>query len=340
MRGSGKEWDKRKERIDRGIKVRTDDIYALLSWREIFYLIVPRILLIVGLLIVPVFLSQMWQRVFCLTGITCLLTLAFDFLYSYVGMITLGGALWTGVGGYISGVLASEFGFSPALTLPIATFLGGGICTLLLMPTFGLKGIYFAIATFVLPFIFTHIIEAFQILGGTNGLLGLPVIENSWIAIYVIAILLTVIFFGIRRLVSEDIGILLRSMKENEQAVKASGGNTFVLKGIGVYIASCIGCLAGAYLSVLYGWVGMSFFALDYSILPIAATVLGGAGTFTGSLVGAFILGPLTEVLRAFGPLRIVIYSVTLMIFVVVIPEGIFSYLTRKYNQFERWVEV
>jgi branched-chain amino acid transport system permease protein len=57
-------------------------------------------------------------------------------------------------------------------------------------------------------------------------------------------------------------------------------------------------------------------------------------------VLGAFILVPVSEALRAFGTLRVVIYCAVLVIFVVGLPEGIFHYLQRKYHQFERMVEV
>jgi len=59
-----------------------------------------------------------------------------------------------------------------------------------------------------------------------------------------------------------------------------------------------------------------------------------------GALVGAFILVPLSELLRAYGTLRIVIYSLILVIFTVGLPEGVFHFLRRKYYQFERLVPV
>ena len=245
-----------------------------------------------------------------------------------------------GVGGYIAGILASELGLGPMLTVPIATFLGGGICTLLFLPCLPLRGIYFAIATFVYPFLFSHIIEALNIAGGTFGISGLPTIESKWISIYLIVIVLLVIVFGFRRLLSEDVGLLLQGIRDNDQAVKASGINITYWKSVAVFIASSIGCFAGAYLCVLYGWAGMSYFALDFSILPIAAAVMGGIGTFSGAFLGSFVLVPLTELLRAFGPLRMVLYAAILAVFVVAKPGGMMPYLTRKYHQFEHWVEV
>lgn len=332
--------ERRRERLDRGIKVRTEGTYALVSWREISYLLAPRAALVIGMLVVPALVPELWQRVVCLAGIYALLALAFDFLLSSVGLVCLGGALWMGVGGYTTGILASEFGLPPAATLPIATVAGGILCTLLFLPCLPLRGIYFAIATFVYPFLFSHIIEALQIAGGTFGLIGLPTIPGKWISIYLMVALLIAVVFGFRRILGQDMGLVLRGIRDNDQAVWASGISVNFWKAVAVFIASAIGCFAGAYLCALYGWTGMSFFALDFSILPIAAAVMGGIGTFSGALLGSFALVPLTELLRAFGPLRMVLYAVILAIFVVGKPEGLMPFLTRKYYQFEHWVEV
>jgi branched-chain amino acid transport system permease protein len=87
-------------------------------------------------------------------------------------------------------------------------------------------------------------------------------------------------------------------------------------------------------------FVGMPVFALDYSILPIAAAVVGGPGSLAGATLGACILVPLSEALRGVGGLRIVLYGLFLVVFIVVLPEGIFHFIQRKYHQVERWVEV
>jgi len=68
------------------------------------------------------------------------------------------------------------------------------------------------------------------------------------------------------------------------------------------------------------------------------AAAIGGIGTLAGPILGAFILVPLSEFLREFGPLRIVFYGLILVVCVVALPEGIFHYLSRKYGEMERWV--
>jgi branched-chain amino acid transport system permease protein len=76
------------------------------------------------------------------------------------------------------------------------------------------------------------------------------------------------------------------------------------------------------------------------SILSVASAVLGGVGTFAGPTLGAFILVPVSEVLRGFGTLRMAIYCLVMVGCIVGLPEGIFHYIERKYHQFERWVPV
>jgi len=333
--------ESRKERLDRGLKVRTEGIYALSSWKEISYLLAPRLILILGLILLPLFMPNLyWQRVICITGIFGLLALAFDFLANYVGLICLGNALFIGIGGYIAGILNSTLGLPIVVTIPVATFGGAFLSTVLLSPCFPLRGIYFAIVTLMYPLAASRIIEALDIFGGTEGMPGLDTMPNIWSALYSIIPVLLFSLFALRRLVTEDIGLVFRGIKDNDQAVKASGISIARYKACGTFIAAAIGCFAGAYLVHLYGWAGIFLFALDFSIMPIAASVIGGMGTLVGPVLGAFILTPLTELLREFGSLRIVLYSLLLAGFIVFKPEGLMTYAQRKYHQFEHWVEV
>ena len=332
---------RRKERLDRGIKVRTDGLYAIMSLRELCYLTVPRLVLIVGMLVLPLVMPNMyWQRVISIVCIYALLALGFDFLAHFVGLVCLGGAFFIGVGGYLAAILNTFWGFPPLVTIPIATLLGGAICTLLLLPCLPLRGVYFAIVTLMYPLVLMRIIEALNILGGTDGIMGVASFPNRWIEQYFVILMVLLFLFGLRRLVNLDIGLVFRAVKDNDQAVRASGMNITFYKAIAVFVASALGCLAGACLVHIYMWSGISLFALDFSILPIAATVIGGAGTVVGPVLGCFILVPISELLRAFGTLRIVFYCLILVAFIVFRSEGIMVYGQRKYHQFERWVTI
>ncbi len=331
----------RKERIDRGIKVRTEGIYAISSWREMGYLIIPRAMLIFGLLLSPVLIPSLyWQRVITYVCIYSLLAIGFDFLAHFVGLVSLGGAFFIGVGGYLGAYLNTYLNLPLYLTIPISSIVGAVICTLLLLPCLPLRGVYFAIITLMYPLIFMRLIEALDILGGTEGIFGVSSFPNQWVEQYFIILCTLFALFLLRRFVNIDVGLVFRAVKDNDQAVRASGINVTFVKATAVFIASLLGCLGGVTLVHIYMWAGMSLFALDFSIIPIAATVIGGGGTLVGAVIGTFILVPVSELLRELGTLRIVFYSLILTGFVIFKSEGIMNYAQRKYHQFERWVRV
>jgi len=334
--------DRRKERLDRGIKVRTDSVYAISHWQEMTYMLAPRLVFILGLLALPLILSffPYWQRVISIVCIYALLAVGFDFLANHVGLVSLGGGFYVGVGAYMAALLNLKFGLPPVVTVPIATFAGGVFCTLLFLPCLPLRGVYFAIVSLMFPLLAGRVIEALDIFGGTDGLLGVESFGNPWVERYLLIGSVLVAVFVLRRLLIEDVGLVFRGVKGNTQAVKASAINITVYKALGVYFASTLGCLGGACLTHIYMWAGLSQFALDYSIIPIAATVVGGGGTLIGSVLGCLILVPISEMLRDFGTLRIAVYALILTAFIVYKSEGLMNYGARKYEQFERWVRI
>lgn len=330
---------RRKERIDRGIKARSDDVFALTSYREMLYVALPPAIPVIGLLVLPLVLPQYWQKVFISTCMFALLAMSWDFLVS-VGMVSLGQALFFGVGAYMAGILDRYAGLPVWMTIPMATVLGAVMCTIILLPVLRLRGVYFSMVTLVIPLMLERIIEATGIFGGTEGLAGLRPFPSPWLETYFAAVACLIVLFGLRRLVTTDYGLVLKAIRDNDRAVMSGGINIYWLRAQALFLAGCVGAFCGAYMTHVYVFVGMPAFALDYSILPLASAVVGGMGTFAGSLLGAFILVPLSEALRGIGGLRTVIYALCLVVFIVALPEGIFHYLQRKYSQFDRWVKV
>lgn len=329
----------RKERINRGIKARTEDIYALLSYREMLYLVAPVIIPVLALLTFILFSGPYWHKVLISASVFALLALSWDLLAA-TGMVSLGQALFFGVGAYIAGILDHYGNLSPLFTIPLATLAGGLICTLLLLPVLRLRGIYFAMVTLALPLMLVRIIEATKIFGGTEGLSGLSPLPSTQFELYLGLTAVFIILFSLRRLMNTDYGLVLKGIRDNDRSVMSAGINIYWFKAQTLFIASAIGAFAGAFMTHTYMFVGMPVFEMDYSIMPIAAAVVGGTGTFAGSALGAFILVPLSEFLRGMGGLRIVFYGLFLVVFTVGLPEGIFHYLQRKHHQLERLVRL
>ncbi len=330
----------RRERIDRGIKVRSDDIFAIASLRDLSYVVLPRVVATAALLAFPLLeavVSPYWQTVILNTLVIALLALSWDLLAS-VGLVSLGQAFFFGIGGFAAGYLNARVGLGPLLTIPLATVLGALLSTALLFPLLRLRGVYFGMITFALPLLVMRVVETTGILGGTEGLSGLTPLPGRTAELYLVTIAALVTIVAYRRLRSSDYGLVFHAIRDNDRAVMASGYSIQWCKAQAVFLAALPATFAGAFITHHYQFVGMPAFAMEYSTLPLTAAVVGGAGTFLGAAVGSFILVPLSEMMREFGSLRVVAYSVMLLVFTISLPEGIFRFVVRKYSQFERLV--
>lgn len=339
----------RRERIDRPIKAQTDDMYALASRRNIAYLLLPRLLPPILLLVLtPLLPNAYLQRIVTTSAVFALLALSFGFLLQSVGLVSLGGALFFGCGAYTAGALNAYYGLPIYWTVPAGTFVGAALATGLLLPSLRMRGVYFALVSLTLPLLLARIIEATQIFGGTDGLFGLEDFPDPLGEIYLVLGVTLASLFLLRRLLATDFGLALRAIKDNDQAVRASGINVTAYKAFATFLAALPGAFAGAYVTHVYGFVGISAWSIEYSIFPIASAVVGGMAVLPGPVAGAFILTPLAEAFREIASavterssnLRIAFFSMALIAFVLVWREGLVQFLARKYAQLERWVKV
>jgi branched-chain amino acid transport system permease protein len=329
----------RRERLDRGVKARSDSIYVIASSRDMVYLLAPRILPVLFAFVLPLVVGGYWTKVIVYSAVYGLLALSWDFLAS-CGLFSLGQALFFGVGAYIAGALNYYWHWPVAVTLPVASLLGGAFCTVLISPVIRLRGVYFAMITLVLPMLFTRLIVATKLVGGSHGLTNLSSLGHEWFSTYFALMALFVFLFSFRRIIGEDYGLVLSAIRDDDRAVMSAGINIFWRKVQALFVASAVAAFSGAFMCHNYQFVGPSVFALDYSLMPLAATALGGQGTFVGAVLGSALLVPLSEALRAFGGLRIAFYCAILIASIIGLPEGIFHFMARKYHQFERSVKV
>lgn len=335
----GRPGSTRRRRLDRGIKARTDTIYAIAAPADLAYVLAPRLLPAGLLLILPLLLPGYYGKVLVYACIYGLLALSWDLLAS-CGLFSLGQALFLGVGAYIAGSLNYYLGLPMLVTIPVATLLGGAICAALLSPVIRLKGVYFAIVSLMLPILLKECIQTTGILGGTHGLGPITAFPHELLAKYLLLAAFLGCLFGLRVMINTDYGLVLRAIRDDDRAVMSAGINIYWRKVQALFLGGAIGSFAGAFLTHYFQFVGYSGFALDYSILPVAAAALGGPGTFAGAALGSMLLVPLSEALRELGGLRIAIYCAILIVSIVALPEGVFRFLERKYQQFETTQEV
>jgi branched-chain amino acid transport system permease protein len=279
------------------------------------------------------------QTVVLNTLVVALLALSWDLLAS-AGLVSLGQAFFFGLGGYAAGFFDGRLGLPLWLSVPLATLTGAVLATVVLYPLLRLRGIYFGMITFALPLLLMRVVETTGVLGGTEGLSGLTPFPSRSLELALVTVVALATVAGFRRLATSDYGLLFQAIRDNDRAVIAAGFDLQRRKAQVVFIAALPAAFAGAFVTHRYQFVGMPAFAMDYSTLPLTSAVIGGPGSFIGAVVGACILVPLSEALREFGSLRVVVYSAMLLVFTIGLPEGLFRFAARKWTQFERLVPV
>jgi branched-chain amino acid transport system permease protein len=278
---------------------------------------------------------------------------AWNIMMGFAGQLSLGHALYAGLGAYIAAVLFKQFGIAPWLgflaALPVAAAAGGIIGFLAFR--FGVAGVYFAILTIAFAE-FARI--GFDHLGVVNASAGLflPVTQHAhndlWnlrggptMFYYVILTATALAFILCRVLLNSRIGYFWLAIREDEEAARAAGINTFRYKMYAVMISAAVTSFAGMFYAFYYNNLfPEQVFSISRSIEMILGPIIGGVGTLFGPILGAFVLTGLAETLNsgmaAFGVdlpgAKQVLYGICLLLVVMALPSGIWPWLSRRLS--------
>jgi branched-chain amino acid transport system permease protein len=276
---------------------------------------------------------------------------AWNIMMGFAGQLSLGHALYVGLGAYVAAALFAQFGVAPWLGLvaaaPVAALCGAVIGFLAFR--FGVAGVYFAILTIAFAEFARIGFDHLDIVNASAGLF-LPVAQYShndlWrlrgspaMFYYVILAATFVAFVLSRLLLKSRIGYFWLAIREDEQAARAAGINTFRYKMYAVMISAAVTSFAGVFYAFFYNNLfPEQVFNITRSIEMILGPIIGGVGTLFGPILGAFVLTGLAESLNAamaaFGidlpGAKQVFYGVCLLVVVVALPEGIWPWLARR----------
>ncbi len=238
--------------------------------------------------------------------------LGFDILFGYSGLLSFGQAAFYGVGGFTTAFLL----ISGVISNTLVALLAGIVASVILGVVIGLlslrrSGIYFAMLTLAFGEMafFLENSPLSHWTGGENGLPGVPkpnvslgfigVELHSSLAIYAfIAVLFFLGFWFARRIIYSPFGMVLRAIRGNVERTAAVGHDVLRYKLTAFVIAAAYGGLAGSLLGLLQGYMPPDAFYLGTSGQLVIQTVIGGAGTLIGPLVGAWIWIYLYQVLQ------------------------------------------
>jgi branched-chain amino acid transport system permease protein len=266
--------------------------------------------------------------------VNAILAMSLNLVNGYTGQFSLGHAGFMAIGAYVSAFFSTQFPFfaGPGIIL---TTLGGGLLAafagwLVGLPSLRLKGDYLAIVTLGFGEIIRVALQNMNSLGGPRGISGIPSFPNFFISYAYATSWAAICFFVIWRLVKSSHGRGFLSVREDEIAAQAMGINTTQMKVRVFVLSSFFAGIAGAIFSHVTNYISPSSFTFLLSVNAVIMVVLGGMGSMTGSITAAIFITAMPELLRSLQDitgidLRMVIYSLLLILAMILRPKGLFG---------------
>jgi branched-chain amino acid transport system permease protein len=280
--------------------------------------------------------------------IFCIFALSFDHLYGYMGRLSFGHLLFLGTGAYIYGLLLKYFQVNVFLAI-LSGVLAAGILGMLL----GLIMVRTTGACFSLMALAFNQIGFFLVLSPlkpiTNGEDGFGAhARNLWflnfndqVTMYILTLLaLLMVFYFLKRLTTSPYGILVRSIKEDENRVRFLGYNTYFYKWLTFVIASLIAGLAGTLTALNYRFVNPNVMDVHQNVGVVFACLIGGAGNLYGAIIGGVAYMMISNYLAIYIHRWEMFLGISLLIIVFRFRKGIWGSIQNIGEYFQRTKEV
>jgi branched-chain amino acid transport system permease protein len=307
----------------------------------------------VALLIAPWIVNDYLLTVLIVTLYAAYTGQAWNIMMGFAGQLSLGNALYAGLGAYLAAALFTDFGIGPwigfLVSIPMAAACGAIIGFLAFR--FGVSGVYFAILTIAFAEFARIGFDHLAIVNASAGLF-LPVKQYAhddlWrlrgdptMFYYVILAATALAFILCRLLLRSRIGYFWLAIREDEQAARATGIDTFRYKMYAVMISAAVTSFAGVFYAFFYNNLfPEQVFNIGRSIEMILGPVIGGVGTLFGPILGAFVLNGLAEMLNSamsavgldLPGAKEVFYGLCLLFVIVALPEGVWPPLAQRFG--------
>jgi branched-chain amino acid transport system permease protein len=307
------------------------------------YLLLAAVFVI--LMLLPLFLDNYALGIFIMIFYWAYVGQSWNVLTGYTGHISLGHALYIGIGAYATTYLAQTIGLTPWIGMFLGGFIAVAIALFLgfLGFRFGLRGVYFVIMTIAFAELARLAVSHIEALGSFTGIFldFNPSFYNFQfrgnMPYYYIALgFMVASLIAVRIIEVSKVGRFIVAIREDEEAAQALGVNTFKYNMIAIAISAFMTSLAGAfYANYIFYLHPNSLFGMSLSIELILRPIVGGLGTLFGPVIGSIILTPLSEISRAYFAkgglegLHLILYGVLTILVVLFMPKGIVVYVQR-----------
>jgi|SRR5215470_3405893 len=278
-------------------------------------------------------LSPNTIRLLFVTLVWVTVSVAWNLVGGFGGQISFGFAVFYGLGAYTA-ALAINGGINPVLSFVLAALVAMVASLLVGLPTFRLRGPYFAIATIGVSEAVRVLMTNFSLTGGASGY---RIMEKGvfrqldhYYAALILALLAVTVSIYIRR---SGFGLALVAIREDEDAASDLGVNPFRAKLLAHAIAAALtGTAGGVYARYAAFIHPQGVFAFNIGVAILLMPIIGGVGTIWGPVIGAVVYGFVNEELVAsFPQLHLLLYGTLLVLIVLFEPEGVVGLFRKGY---------
>ncbi len=276
-------------------------------------------------------------HILILIGIYIILTVSLNLLAGFTGILSIAHAAFYGVGAYVAALMALNFHtpflFNLVLAIIASAFLGAFVG----IPSLRIKDDYFIIATFAFQIIVFSILNNW--VNFTSGPMGLPGIPQPEILglkitshpgfLILVGLLAAGVFIIAWRIIHSPFGRVLKAIREDEVFAQSMGKDVASFKVKVFMVSAGMAAIAGVLYATYISYIDPTSFTVMESIFIISIVIIGGAGNLWGSVLGAFVLISLPELLRFIGlpnsiaaNIRQILYGGLLVVFMLWRPRG------------------
>jgi len=261
------------------------------------------------------------------------LALSVDILLGYTGLLSLGQALYFGLGAYVSAVVLKEIpSFWAAMAAVLAVSLVTGLAAGLIANR--VRGVYFALVTFGLAQVAAKAVYNTRSLGASDGLIGIPIVpidlgittvmSNAPAGFFLVTLTIIVILYGLSAyFLDTPFGRVLVALRANERRVPFLGYSTRSARLVAYVAAAVVAGMSGALYPMLRGFVSPELLFFSTSGNAVITVVTGGVGTLAGALYGSVILTVLKSVIGSWTQHHLLVIGLLFMAAVIFLPKGL-----------------
>jgi branched-chain amino acid transport system permease protein len=306
------------------------------QWMITFKKLWAPILFIILALFPPFFLSPYWLHVMIISLFYVMMASSWNLIAGFTGQVSFAHAAFSGIGAYVSGMLAVYLGLSPWLGILVG--MGGAALLGLALGYLCIRmgGIYLSLTTLGFSEILRIIITNED--RWTRGTMGLQVpgffTEYSKASYYYLFLVVAILVLAvIYRIIHSEMGLTFRAVLNDELAASSAGINTIRVRILAFTVSSAIAGLAGGLYGHYLMLITPDIPSLGQMFLVLAMAVIGGMGSFIGPIVGSFVLEILSEYIRIYGEYHVLLFGLVALAMARFAPEGVMGIIAKRWRR-------